>query len=109
MPFVHFFDGFRTSHEIQAVELIDDATLQGLMPAGATIIILKLKSVWLKPSSVRVGTSGNIQLRLVPFVASGRKVFASICGLAKWGGSHALSTRPPSMSLIIGTIPLYGM
>jgi len=32
LPFLHFFDGFRTSHEIQRVELIDDAVLQALMP-----------------------------------------------------------------------------
>ena len=30
IPFVHFFDGFRTSHEIQKVEIIDDASLTSL-------------------------------------------------------------------------------
>ncbi len=33
LPFLHFFDGFRTSHEIQKVELIDDAQLRALIPA----------------------------------------------------------------------------
>ena len=32
VPFVHFFDGFRTSHEINRVELIPDETIRGLMP-----------------------------------------------------------------------------
>ncbi|APD48841.1 pyruvate:ferredoxin (flavodoxin) oxidoreductase [Synechococcus sp. CS-602] len=32
LPFLHFFDGFRTSHEIQRVELIDDAVLHALVP-----------------------------------------------------------------------------
>ena len=29
VPFLHFFDGFRTSHEIQKIELIDEAALDG--------------------------------------------------------------------------------
>jgi pyruvate-ferredoxin/flavodoxin oxidoreductase len=32
IPFLHFFDGFRTSHEIQKVELIDDEDLKRLFP-----------------------------------------------------------------------------
>lgn len=30
VPFLHFFDGFRTSHEINGVELLDDLTLRSL-------------------------------------------------------------------------------
>jgi pyruvate-ferredoxin/flavodoxin oxidoreductase len=32
LPFLHFFDGFRTSHEVQKVELIEDADLKSLFP-----------------------------------------------------------------------------
>ncbi len=32
VPFLHFFDGFRTSHEIQRVSLLDDAEMATLMP-----------------------------------------------------------------------------
>ncbi|HZO13817.1 MAG TPA: pyruvate:ferredoxin (flavodoxin) oxidoreductase, partial [Polyangiaceae bacterium] len=32
LPFVHFFDGFRTSHEIAKIEPIDDAVLGALVP-----------------------------------------------------------------------------
>ena len=32
LPFLHVFDGFRTSHEIQAVELIADDDLRALIP-----------------------------------------------------------------------------
>jgi pyruvate-ferredoxin/flavodoxin oxidoreductase len=32
VPFLHFFDGFRTSHEIACVEPIDDATLRAMIP-----------------------------------------------------------------------------
>ncbi|MDR3350675.1 MAG: pyruvate:ferredoxin (flavodoxin) oxidoreductase [Prevotellaceae bacterium] len=31
IPFVHFFDGFRTSHEIQKIELIDGDALKGMI------------------------------------------------------------------------------
>ncbi|BBO91477.1 pyruvate:ferredoxin (flavodoxin) oxidoreductase [Desulfosarcina ovata] len=31
VPFVHFFDGFRTSHEIQKIEMIDYADMAGLV------------------------------------------------------------------------------
>ncbi|WP_204101961.1 MULTISPECIES: pyruvate:ferredoxin (flavodoxin) oxidoreductase [Spirulina sp. CCY15215] len=31
IPFLHFFDGFRTSHEIQKVELLEDSVLDALI------------------------------------------------------------------------------
>ncbi len=35
VPFVHFFDGFRTSHEIQKIEVIDYADLERLLDYDA--------------------------------------------------------------------------
>jgi pyruvate-ferredoxin/flavodoxin oxidoreductase len=35
VPFMHFFDGFRTSHEIQKVEACDQETLHGLLDMEA--------------------------------------------------------------------------
>ncbi|MFR9580092.1 MAG: pyruvate:ferredoxin (flavodoxin) oxidoreductase, partial [Rikenellaceae bacterium] len=35
IPFLHFFDGFRTSHEIQKVELIDEAALTAMFDRDA--------------------------------------------------------------------------
>jgi pyruvate-ferredoxin/flavodoxin oxidoreductase len=32
VPFVHFFDGFRTSHELNSVELLSDDDLRALVP-----------------------------------------------------------------------------
>jgi pyruvate-ferredoxin/flavodoxin oxidoreductase len=32
IPFVHFFDGFRTSHEVQKVEMLSDDDLKALVP-----------------------------------------------------------------------------
>src|SRR5581483_11017626 len=33
VPFVHFFDGFRTSHELNTIEVLDDDDLRALVPA----------------------------------------------------------------------------
>ncbi|KGM99310.1 pyruvate:ferredoxin (flavodoxin) oxidoreductase [Clostridium botulinum] len=35
VPFLHFFDGFRTSHEIQKIELLDYEDLKGLIDQDA--------------------------------------------------------------------------
>ncbi len=32
VPFVHFFDGFRTSHELNTIEVIDDDVLRAVVP-----------------------------------------------------------------------------
>ncbi len=32
VPFVHFFDGFRTSHELNTIELLDDDVLRAVVP-----------------------------------------------------------------------------
>lgn len=32
LPVLHFFDGFRTSHEIQKIEIIDDETIKNMLP-----------------------------------------------------------------------------
>jgi pyruvate-ferredoxin/flavodoxin oxidoreductase len=34
VPFVHFFDGFRTSHELNTIELLSDDDLRALVPEG---------------------------------------------------------------------------
>src|SRR5271157_4004283 len=31
IPFIHFFDGFRTSHEVSKIEMLDDAVLRALI------------------------------------------------------------------------------
>ena len=35
IPFLHFFDGFRTSHEIQKIKVWDDISLQEMLPREA--------------------------------------------------------------------------
>ncbi|WP_448189844.1 pyruvate:ferredoxin (flavodoxin) oxidoreductase [Azospirillum sp. sgz301742] len=35
VPFLHFFDGFRTSHEVNRVETLDDSDIRALLDDGA--------------------------------------------------------------------------
>lgn len=35
LPFIHFFDGFRTSHELAKIAPLDDDTLRALLPEAA--------------------------------------------------------------------------
>lgn len=37
VPFIHFFDGFRTSHEVQKVELLEDSVLSALIDEEAIL------------------------------------------------------------------------
>src|SRR6476619_454502 len=38
VPFLHFFDGFRTSHEVDRIEVLDDRDLGALVRDGAVIV-----------------------------------------------------------------------
>ena len=57
IPFLHFFDGFRTSHEIQKIELIDEEALKGMV-SKKSLAAFRAKA--LSPdSSVTRGTAQN--------------------------------------------------
>ena len=57
IPFLHFFDGFRTSHEIQKIELIDEEALKGMI---STKSLAKFRAKALSPDSpVTRGTAQN--------------------------------------------------
>ena len=57
IPFVHFFDGFRTSHEIQKIELIDEAVLKDMI---STKSLAKFREKAMNPDSpVTRGTAMN--------------------------------------------------
>ena len=55
VPFIHFFDGFRTSHEIQKVEVLDYETLASLVDYDA---IKKFKANALNPHTNPVERGG---------------------------------------------------
>ncbi|MBO5961864.1 MAG: pyruvate:ferredoxin (flavodoxin) oxidoreductase, partial [Alistipes sp.] len=57
VPFLHFFDGFRTSHEIQKVELMDEASLSALFDREA---LKQFRDSALNPEKpVTLGTAQN--------------------------------------------------
>lgn len=57
IPFIHFFDGFRTSHEINKIKSISDDTINALLPHNA---IAAHRSRALTPDKpVIKGTSAN--------------------------------------------------
>ena len=57
IPFLHFFDGFRTSHEIQRIELIDEEALKGMV---STKSLAKFRAKALSPDTpVTRGTAQN--------------------------------------------------
>ena len=57
VPFLHFFDGFRTSHEIQKIELIDEASLTALFDREA---LKQFRAAALNPEHpVTRGTAQN--------------------------------------------------
>ncbi len=57
LPFLHFFDGFRTSHEIQKIELIDEEALKGMV---STKSLAKFRAKALSPDvPVTRGTAQN--------------------------------------------------
>lgn len=57
LPFVHFFDGFRTSHEINTIEEIDQETIKALAPYDE---IARFRNRALSPSKpTQRGTAQN--------------------------------------------------
>ncbi|HET7296080.1 MAG TPA: pyruvate:ferredoxin (flavodoxin) oxidoreductase [Gemmatimonadales bacterium] len=57
VPFVHFFDGFRTSHELNTIELMDDEDLSALVPE---VLVREHRSRALSPERPFVrGTAQN--------------------------------------------------
>ena len=57
LPFIHFFDGFRTSHEISKIEILDDEDIKKLVPYEA---IADFKDRALRPERpVLKGTAQN--------------------------------------------------
>ncbi|MBE0527712.1 MAG: 2-oxoacid:acceptor oxidoreductase family protein, partial [Thermoleophilia bacterium] len=57
IPFLHFFDGFRTSHEIHSIELVNDDDLRALVPEAD---VLAFRERGLSPDAPFVrGTAQN--------------------------------------------------
>ncbi len=57
VPFMHFFDGFRTSHEINKIELLDDSVIEAMIDPEA---ITRIRENSLSPDHPTIrGTAQN--------------------------------------------------
>ncbi|WP_345785337.1 pyruvate:ferredoxin (flavodoxin) oxidoreductase [Thalassobacterium sedimentorum] len=57
VPFMHFFDGFRTSHEINKIELLDDSIIEAMLDTDA---ISRIRENSLSPDHPTIrGTAQN--------------------------------------------------
>ena len=60
VPFLHFFDGFRTSHEVSKIEMIDYADIKNIVDEKYMPYIREFKSRALNPEHpVQKGTAQN--------------------------------------------------
>ncbi|HPA93574.1 MAG TPA: pyruvate:ferredoxin (flavodoxin) oxidoreductase [Petrotogaceae bacterium] len=70
VPFVHFFDGFRTSHEVQKIEVLDYDELSGLIDSAA---LESFRNSGLNPEHPKVmGTAQNPDIYFQAREASNR-------------------------------------
>jgi pyruvate-ferredoxin/flavodoxin oxidoreductase len=57
VPFMHFFDGFRTSHEINKIELLDDSIIEAMLDVDA---VSRIRANSLSPDHPTIrGTAQN--------------------------------------------------
>ncbi len=80
VPFLHFFDGFRTSHEIQKIEVLDYKDLDDLVDHEA---ILAFKQRALSPSNPKIrGTAQNPDIYFQSMEASNH-FYTDIVGITR--------------------------
>jgi len=80
VPFLHFFDGFRTSHEVSKIELLEDDDLRALIDQEA---VLAHRDRALTPDAPKIrGTAQNpdafFQAR-----EAGNLFYQKLCGIVK--------------------------
>ena len=63
VPFLHFFDGFRTSHEINQAKVIDDAIIEAMIDPEA---IARIRANSLSPRSSNDSRHGTEPGRVLP-------------------------------------------
>ena len=111
VPFLHFFDGFRTSHEIQKIEMIDEQALAGLLDRKALDAFRKRA---LNPEyPVTRGTAQNSDIyfqtreasnkfyNAIPdMVADAMKQISEITGRVVQAVHLRTATRMPKMSIV---------
>lgn len=80
VPFAHFFDGFRTSHEVQKIEVLDYDDLEKLVNKEA---IAEFKNKALNPNSPKIrGTAQNPDIYFQG-VESSNKYYNDLIGITE--------------------------
>ncbi|MGO1579864.1 MAG: pyruvate:ferredoxin (flavodoxin) oxidoreductase [Peptoniphilaceae bacterium] len=80
VPFAHFFDGFRTSHEVQKIEVLDYDDLEKLVDKEA---IAEFKNKALNPNSPKIrGTAQNPDIYFQG-VESSNKYYNDLIGITE--------------------------
>ncbi|GHU01618.1 pyruvate-flavodoxin oxidoreductase [Alphaproteobacteria bacterium] len=97
VPFMHFFDGFRTSHELNKVEYIDDDGLRALMDGLDPLAVAKAS---LNPERPVVrGTAQNpdvfFQLR-----EAANPFYDSVAGHVRWALERLAATTGRKYGLV---------
>eukprot|EP00550_Attheya_septentrionalis_P009942 CAMPEP_0198298222 /NCGR_PEP_ID=MMETSP1449-20131203/40120_1 /TAXON_ID=420275 /ORGANISM="Attheya septentrionalis, Strain CCMP2084" /LENGTH=582 /DNA_ID=CAMNT_0043999433 /DNA_START=79 /DNA_END=1824 /DNA_ORIENTATION=+ len=78
LPFLHFFDGFRTSHEINKISLVSDDSLRKLMPNQAIEEHRQRALSPLHPSQRGTAQSPDVFMQLVE---SSNQNYNSVAGI----------------------------
>ncbi len=100
IPFVHFFDGFRTSHELNSIEMLTDDDLRALVPDE---LIRAHRARALSPDHPFIrGTAQNPDVyfqgreTVNPFYAA---------GAGRGGQRHGRTGRPDRAPVPAGRLP----
>lgn len=96
LPFIHFFDGFRTSHEIQKIELLENEDYASLLNMEA---VQEFRNKALSPNHpVTRGTAQNPDIYFQTREAS-NKYYENIVGIVEkyMGQMSELTGRPHSL------------
>ena len=70
IPFVHFFDGFRTSHELNSIELLSDDDLRALVPEE----LVRATAAGRCPRTARSSAAPRRTRRVLPGPGDGQPV-----------------------------------
>ncbi len=88
IPFVHFFDGFRTSHEISKIEMLDDEDVRAMIDDD---LVFAHRKRGAQPRSAGRPRRGAESRRLLPGPRDGEPVLRRACRATcrrRWTGSR---------------------
>ena len=90
VPFVHFFDGFRTSHEVNTIELLSDDDLRALV---ADELVRAHRGRALDPGAPVHPRHGAEPGRVLPGARDGQSLLRRACPASSQAAMDALAER----------------